>query len=371
MFMVNNQSELFKSYFPGTNSAYGFYSLYHHIINENANRIFLLKGGPGVGKSTFMKKIGEELAGRGSRLEYHYCSSDPDSLDAIVIPHLQVALIDGTTPHDRDPKYPGVLDEFVNLGVCWNSDELLNFKEEIMSLTLKVKRCFALAYSYLAEAYTAYHEINRIYYSINNKTEFIDLYNNISDKIFPSIQFKKPASEHPRSLFAHSITPKGIISLLHTLIDDSYNIYAIKSNEFSLGSKELISKITQTAWDIGYKVEKLHCPFDPVHIDGLIMPELKSVIINTSPPFHDNIHCLNNNNFYEEYNLTYTLDYPEIDYVNETCVRIQQLLKRTYDYLGKAKNNHEQLEYFYLKAMDFTRVEKLRQEILQKIEKYG
>ena len=47
--------------FPGGNTALGFYSFYDHIIEPDAARIFVIKGGPGVGKSTFMRYIGEAM----------------------------------------------------------------------------------------------------------------------------------------------------------------------------------------------------------------------------------------------------------------------------------------------------------------------
>ncbi|BAF58907.1 hypothetical protein PTH_0726 [Pelotomaculum thermopropionicum SI] len=85
--------------FPGGNTAYGFYSFYDHIIEPDATRIFVIKGGPGVGKSTFMRKIGEAMLDRGYDVEFHCCSSDNGSLDGVVIPAIRIALLDGTAPH--------------------------------------------------------------------------------------------------------------------------------------------------------------------------------------------------------------------------------------------------------------------------------
>lgn len=88
-----------KKVFPGGNTSQGFYSFYDYIIDQQeANRIFVIKGGPGVGKSTFMRKIGEAMLERGYDVEFHCCSSDNDSLDGIVIPAIKVALLDGTAP---------------------------------------------------------------------------------------------------------------------------------------------------------------------------------------------------------------------------------------------------------------------------------
>jgi hypothetical protein len=85
--------------FPGGNTAYGFYSFYHHLIPDDSNKIFMIKGGPGVGKASFMKRIGEELRERGLDVEHHHCSSDPRSLDGVALQKEGIALLDGTAPH--------------------------------------------------------------------------------------------------------------------------------------------------------------------------------------------------------------------------------------------------------------------------------
>jgi len=86
--------------FPGGNTSKGFYSFYNYIISQDeAERIFIIKGGPGVGKSTFMRKIGIEMAELGFDVEFMHCSSDNGSLDGVVIPRAGIALIDGTAPH--------------------------------------------------------------------------------------------------------------------------------------------------------------------------------------------------------------------------------------------------------------------------------
>jgi len=102
--------------FAGGNTSKGFFSYYDYVLpQEKAERIFILKGGPGVGKSTFMKKIAEGLCSEGCDMEYMHCSSDPGSLDGVVFPKKGVAIIDGTAPHIVDPKNPGAVDEIIHL----------------------------------------------------------------------------------------------------------------------------------------------------------------------------------------------------------------------------------------------------------------
>ena len=57
--MLNNKA---RHMFPGGNTYKGFYSYYDYILpQEKANKIIILKGGPGVGKSTFMRHIAEDM----------------------------------------------------------------------------------------------------------------------------------------------------------------------------------------------------------------------------------------------------------------------------------------------------------------------
>lgn len=87
-------------YFLGANSPSGFYSLYDQLIDrETARGLYILKGGAGCGKSSFMRRVARHAEAAGYRAEYILCSGDPDSLDAVVFPELKTALVDGTAPH--------------------------------------------------------------------------------------------------------------------------------------------------------------------------------------------------------------------------------------------------------------------------------
>ena len=53
-------------FFLGANAPTGFYSLYDQLIDPaEAEDIYILKGGPGCGKSSLMKRVGGALEERG------------------------------------------------------------------------------------------------------------------------------------------------------------------------------------------------------------------------------------------------------------------------------------------------------------------
>ena len=84
-------------YFLGANTPAGFVSKFDGFYDcLDGWRVFILKGGPGTGKSTLMKKVAEAV---DCECEYIYCSSDPRSLDAVIFNDLKTAIADGTAPH--------------------------------------------------------------------------------------------------------------------------------------------------------------------------------------------------------------------------------------------------------------------------------
>ena len=53
-------------FFLGANSGQGFQNLFGRFCApENHNDLLVLKGGPGVGKSTMMRRIGKAMEERG------------------------------------------------------------------------------------------------------------------------------------------------------------------------------------------------------------------------------------------------------------------------------------------------------------------
>ncbi|GHU60842.1 hypothetical protein FACS1894171_2800 [Clostridia bacterium] len=131
------------SFFLGANSPTGFFSLYDWLIDiETANRIYIIKGGPGCGKSSFMRRISKNLAERDVKSEYIFCSSDPDSLDGVVFPELGVAVVDGTAPHVLEPKYTAVVEQYVNLGQFYDLPGIKASRSDIIEATNANKDCY-------------------------------------------------------------------------------------------------------------------------------------------------------------------------------------------------------------------------------------
>ena len=138
--------------FAAANSGRGFISFYDGIFSgDGILRRYLIKGGPGTGKSSFMRKAAVAAEKAGFSVRYYYCSSDYKSLDAIVIENT-VVLLDATAPHAVEPDLVGARDEIINLGEFWNSELLFEKKAEIAALSRQKIESYAGAYRFLEGA---------------------------------------------------------------------------------------------------------------------------------------------------------------------------------------------------------------------------
>ena len=158
------------THFAAVNSGGGFLSYFPQVFgNEKIKKRYIIKGGPGTGKSSFMRRVAEYAQTRGRGVEYYRCSSDPQSLDGIVIDR-SVAILDGTAPHVYEPKLIGVQDNIVNLCVFWDGERLEKLYDDIVALTAKRGGEYGKAYRFLS-AVTDLCEINDtlVYPALDNE----------------------------------------------------------------------------------------------------------------------------------------------------------------------------------------------------------
>ena len=121
--------------FASQNTTAGFRSFFPEIFNrDKLRKIIVLKGGPGTGKSYLMKAAATNWEEKGGTAERFSCSSDPDSLDAVLFPEIGAAILDGTSPHTFDAVYPGAVEEIFDTGAFWKTAQISQNAETIRHL---------------------------------------------------------------------------------------------------------------------------------------------------------------------------------------------------------------------------------------------
>lgn len=146
-------------FYAASYGAAGFVCAFPKVFSpDRFRRMYIIKGGPGTGKSTFMKRLGARAENEGMNVEYYRCSSDPSSLDGVIIPDLGCAVIDGTAPHTTDPVYPAAADSILNFGAFIDVEKAGRERERIVELSKQISELYSHIRVLLSAAKTLYDE---------------------------------------------------------------------------------------------------------------------------------------------------------------------------------------------------------------------
>ena len=356
-----------RHYYAGGNTAKGFYSLYESAL-EDLERVYILKGGPGTGKSSLMKKIGDIMESKSLNVEYLHCSSDNDSIDGVILPDYKVGIVDGTAPHIIEPKAPGVVEEYVNLGVAWDSQKLANDKQTILLLNKDIAGKFEIAYKTFAEALAAHDEIEEIYISNMNFDKANQLTDEVISLLYGEEQLEKKSKIKHR--FLGAATPLGAVDFIQNLTSDVQNRYFIKGRAGS-GKSTMLKKIVAEGEKRGFDIEVYHCGFDPNSLDMVIVRERDVAIFDSTAP-HEYFPERDTDKIIDMYErcINPGTDEKYADEIERTTKAYKGKMKEAISCLAEAKQLRDRLEAIYINAMDFRVVDEMQQTILNEIEAY-
>jgi hypothetical protein len=353
--------------FPGANSCYGFYSFYDYMVPADVKSKVILKGGPGVGKSTFMKKIGADLAAQQMEVEYHWCSSDNNSLDGVVGGQRQICVVDGTAPHVVDPRFPGAVDRIINLGEYWDAEMIKGQRENIQKLTESIGLCFQRAYNRLAESQLAVTEWKSY---IKEAGDYAAVNRNIAALADEFLQSCPKTQASPRHLFAGAISPEGIVSKAESLLDSDFSVLAVKGSPGG-GCKELLQHVFNNLELTGVYAEIYHCPFDPQKIDMIIIPENKSALVDFSAGLIDYETAWPARKFKRFLDFDQFLNKSLLDAyakaIFESRTRFETGVRAAIGLIKMAKDYHDELESYYVPAMNFEAIEEIRKGLVEEL----
>lgn len=347
-----------KHIFLGGNTPKGFFSYYDYLLSQDsARKIYCIKGGPGTGKSTLMKKIAAVAVKKGADVEIAHCSSDPESLDGVIIKPANIAFVDGTSPHIVDPKTPGAVDTILHLGECWDAASIARHKSGIIKTNEKISQQFKRAYVYLAAARLLQEDLEGIYAKSIKSNAHAAFEENMIFQEFAEI----PVSEvkgNVRRLFATAITPKGLVNYADTVLK-GYKTYIIKGYP-----ADCLSRICNIAINRGFDVEAYYCPFAPdKRCDHLLIPKL-NLAFTVSNRYHsyDNGEIID----FEEFSSKYILE----KYKGErefAADETDRLINQAISTIAIAKQYHDELEKYYIPAMDFAKIDAICEKTMKEV----
>ena len=349
-------------YFLGANSPSGFYSLYDQlIVPETARAIYILKGGPGCGKSTLMRLVGAAVSAAGHQAEYILCSGDPDSLDAVVFPQLKIALVDGTAPHVVEPRYPGVVDSYVNLGDCYDKKALGDLRQNIMGCMKGYKGCYQRAYRCLGASAEITKDVRATLLTENLSQQLAKRAKGILSRELKMKKSGQPGAVQQR--FLGAVTYKGVLCLYDTVLAQCQRVYELV-DRYGF-AHELLTHLLAGAVNGGFDVVACPDPMAPDRLAHLLIPQRSLAFVSscadrpfpTEPYRRVRLDAMADEGILQR-------SRPRLRFAQKVSAA---LVEEAVDSLAQAKAMHDELEGLYNPHVDFERVGSIAREITREI----
>lgn len=345
-------------YFLGGVTSEGFKTDFTDTVYSENKFTYILKGGPGTGKSTIMKKIAETFSDSDD-IDLYYCSSDENSLDAVVLNKKGVIIVDGTSPHIFDPMYPGVKQAIINLGDFWNTEKLKKNEEDIILYTKENSDWHKRSRRYITALSSINSDICSIGLSALNKdklNKFIERFvkKNIPDKKSGQgkISFKKSSV----------ITKSGYITR-----EIPYKNKFFLCDGLFAGSDFMLRKLEKCIIERGYDIIISKCEIcNNTLYEHLSIPELDMTFISSTPlnKIEPDSVKINFSRFYIQEKVSEKKE--RLSFSKKAMTNLSDEVSYS---IKKAKEIHDKLEECYISAVDFDKTDKLTEKLIKEIKK--
>lgn len=255
-------------YFAACNSEDGFRSFYNEVFTDDLTHIYIIKGGPGTGKSSLMRRAADRAEEKGYYVEEVYCSSDPSSLDGILAydpkGENHFAILDGTAPHVVEMELPGARDEILYVGQFWSSEALRRQRDEITQIGQARRESYRRLYRYLQAAGQCVRNMASL------TGEYLDR-EKLRKTVF-RILSRYPVGEKfsQKTMLTSSIGMKGLVKF-QTFEDASDLVFRVYDCGHS--AYRLFDEILRAAQERRMRVWVSYDPLIPAQIDGICLPD--------------------------------------------------------------------------------------------------
>ena len=357
------QIEDMPCFFLGANAPKGYFSRFDQLFAAAPEgKCYLLKGGPGTGKSTVLKKTAAVLGERGLSTELILCSADPDSLDAVMTFDGKFVMADATLPHSAEPKYPGVYETTVSLSDFWDGEKLFEHREKVIKLFDENRRLHEEARRYISAAANIFEEATKLGSECIDPEKVSKTAARICLREFGKKICRK-GTEKQR--FLSAVTGEGICFLDKTVEKLCDKVYAVE-DECGAASRIFMNTVRKKAIEYGLDIIVCKCPVFPLEkTEHIIIPKLRLGFV-TKNKRHDSkilpYRTIHFSRFADD------KKYRKHKFRIRFALRLgASLIDKASECMKEAKEVHDELEKIYIKAMDFSKVDEKLEEIIGKI----
>lgn len=326
--------------FAGANSPQGFFSYYQYLALDNYKRVYILKGGPGSGKSTIIKTVARHFSGPQER--YH-CTAAVGSLDGLVLPARLVSLVDGTLPHNLEPHLPGAVQQTIDLASFWDYRALAARRSQIGNLKEEIAWNYKAAYGWLAVAAAVAKQVQRL----EQRRECPSLQTWLA-AIIQVLPDKGEGLE--RKAFASGITGRGVVSFLPKL--SAKVTIALRGGQRPVND-HILESVRRYLKLQNVPAHYLYCGFQPRHLEHIYIPG-RFALISSHPP-HE----------VSKADLVLGPEHPGLSATEAQCFAF---IDKAVACIAAAAKLHAELEDCYQPCIDFQQISRWPQRLIAEIE---
>ena len=348
------------TYFLAANSSGGFCSEFKTCYSaDNGWTAYIIKGGPGTGKSSLMRYIALSVHEKGYPTEICRCSSDPHSLDGVIFPTLKTVILDGTAPHVVEPAYPAVCEQIINTGEFWDTEKIKPHSKTVIDLCRLNSAYHKKASQYI----TAAGQVLKYNFNASLTATDIDKVFSFGTRLAKRHIPRKKGEGYEWVRFLSGITPDGPVFFSGTL--NQFKTKVIISDEYGAVAGILMSAIRDYALSCGPEIIAVKNAVLPNDItDHIIIPDLSLCFCREcrETPINDNTRRIHARRFM---NMTeFHKNRQKIAFNRRIAA---ELLLSAGETLACAKAVHDEIEKYYVDAMDFAALGSYADKIIEKI----
>lgn len=312
-----------------------------------------------------LSQLDEQISPLVEEVHYLHNPSDPEQLEGIIYPQLNVGLVSVTPRQNIAEQSLNRATLTLNMYDFYNLDQLEPIQKKIDELTTLIEQNHQQAYKGYAEALLIHDEWEAIY--IRNMD--FDIANNYANKLLGKLIPKQNNRANVRAIhrFLGAATPIGAVDYVPNLTN-GLTRYFIKGRPGS-GKSTLLKKIVEAGLSNGYELEIYQCGLDPQSLDMVIIRELEFAIFDSTAP-HEYAPSEANDHLIDMYKLcikpnTDEQFAPQLASISD---RYRQAMKSATKHLTEAKRYQDERAELTWAALKHDSLTQIEQTIAQNVK---
>ncbi|TGE36655.1 hypothetical protein E4K67_19705 [Desulfosporosinus fructosivorans] len=329
-----------RHYFAEGMTTRGYISLLPNMM-PSWQRVYVLLGGPGTGKSTLIKVIGLELLDRGYDVDFFRSVRDPDSMAGFIMPKMKLAMLDAMEVSPLRWRAPGVVEKFIDLSIFCDEIKLDKQRSQIYKIENRLQELQTTLEEELAAELGSLIENRALKHKMEKEDISWILGNSARVKVKKEHSGPWPLAENALKLlqksviipyFLHGLTVDGWLNLAPHFLTD-FDQIRLEGDE----TLDALDWVLREAQQLGQMIEIILHPLNPDEVIGIVFPERHLAIWQGNP---ENLGDQG-------------LDRPFSETLKETLIAWQK--------------NRSQLKGIYMDAINFDQLDAYRETVLNNI----